>query len=231
MTKAQIGQKAPLLSVSEWVQGTPTNFDQLSGRVVLVVVFQVNCPGCFLYSLPQAIELQQRYAGQGLMVLGIATAFGDFDQNNLENLVRLVEKGEVVGETLRSLNQHGKLQEGRLPYRINFPVAMDRLSKRQDADIDSDIKAFIRLRLPDFQDRASREQHRIREQLQDYFQALEYHADTFERFGLQGTPSYILVDRRGLLKACRFGAYPELEADIQKLMQEQTPDEPETGGE
>ncbi|MDD1620710.1 MAG: redoxin domain-containing protein [Methylococcaceae bacterium] len=231
MQKAVIGQKAPLLSVSDWLQGTPTNFDQLSGRVVLVVVFQVNCPGCFLYSLPQAIELQQRYAGQGLTVLGVATAFEDFDKNNLENLIRLVEKGEVVGETLRLLSLKGKLQNRRLRYRINFPVAMDKLNKRLGANIENDIDAFIRLRLPDFQDKARREQQRIREQLQDYFQALEYQADTFECFGLQGTPSYILVDKRGLLKACRFGAYPELEADIQKLLQEQTPDEPETGGE
>ncbi len=46
--KAQIGQKAPQLSVSAWVQGMELNFDQLLGQVVLVEVFQVNCPGCFL---------------------------------------------------------------------------------------------------------------------------------------------------------------------------------------
>jgi hypothetical protein len=231
MQKAVIGQKAPLLSVSEWAQGQPCNFDTLSGRVVLVAVFQVNCPGCFLYSLPQAITLQQRYADRGLAVLGVATAFEDFDKNNLENLIRLLEKGEVVGETLRSLTLRGKLQNGRLPYRISFPVAMDKLKERQNANIENDIDAFIRLRLPDFQEKSSREQQRIRQQLQDYFQVLEYHAETFERFGLQGTPSYILVDRRGILRARRFGEYPELEADIQKLLQEQTAAESKIGGE
>jgi hypothetical protein len=59
MMKAQIGQKSPLLSLFEWVQGEPVNFDQLSGRIVLVEVFQVNCPGCFLYALPQAVDLYQ----------------------------------------------------------------------------------------------------------------------------------------------------------------------------
>jgi hypothetical protein len=231
MQKAVIGQKAPLLSVSDWLQGTPINFDQLSGQVVLVAVFQVNCPGCFLYSLPQVVALQQRYADRGLAVLGVATAFEDFDKNNLDNLTRLLEKGEVVGETLRSLTLHGKLQNGRLPYQISFPVAMDKLKERQNANIESDIDAFIRLRLPDFQEKSSLEQQRVRQQLQNYFQALEYHAETFECFGLQGTPSYILVDRRGILKACRFGAYPELEADIQALLQEQTRAEPATGGE
>lgn len=230
MQKACIGQKAPLLSVSEWAQGGPTNFDALAGQVVLVVVFQVNCPGCFLYSLPQAIEMEQRYAGQGLTVLGVATAFEDFDKNNLENLTRLVEEGEVVGETWRALSQQGRLLRGRLPYRISFPVAMDNLNERQNANIESDVETFIRLRLPDFQEKPFLEQQRIHRQLREYFQSLEYHAQTFERFSLQGTPSYILVDRLGILRACRFGDYPELETDVETLLKDESGVRPETGG-
>ena len=48
--RAKIGEKAPNLSISKWVQGLPTNFDQEKDHVVLVEVFQVNCPGCFLLS-------------------------------------------------------------------------------------------------------------------------------------------------------------------------------------
>ena len=44
---AKLEEKAPLLQISDWVQGEPTNLDQLIGRVVLIEVFQVNCPGCF----------------------------------------------------------------------------------------------------------------------------------------------------------------------------------------
>jgi hypothetical protein len=33
---AVIGQKAPNLGVSEWIQGTPTNLDQEKDKVVLV---------------------------------------------------------------------------------------------------------------------------------------------------------------------------------------------------
>jgi hypothetical protein len=100
---AKIGEKAPLLAVSEWVQGAPINFDQLLGRVVLVEVFQVNCPGCFLYALPEAVELHRKYADAdaGVTVLGVATAFEDFDKNTLENLRHLVERNEVVGETFK----------------------------------------------------------------------------------------------------------------------------------
>jgi hypothetical protein len=35
-----IGDKAPNLSVSEWVQGKPTNINRETGNVVLVEVFQ-----------------------------------------------------------------------------------------------------------------------------------------------------------------------------------------------
>jgi len=217
---AQIGQPAPPLSVSDWVQGEPVNFDQLSGRVVLVEVFQVNCPGCFLYALPQAIHLHQHYAEQGLSVLGVATAFEDFDKNNLNNLVRLAEKGEVVGETLLALSQRDELIDGRLPYRIPFPLAMDRLNKPEGNMSDDDILSFIRARVPNFDRYPETYQQKIREQAQRYFQSLTYRAETFECFDLKGTPSHILVDKNGILRDCAFGASPELEERVKTLLYE-----------
>ena len=97
MKKPLFNQKSPSLSVSEWVQGEATSLEQLLGNVVLVEVFQVNCPGCFLYSLPAAVAIHQQYSTQGLVVLGVATAFEDFNKNTLGNLKGLLEKGEVVG--------------------------------------------------------------------------------------------------------------------------------------
>jgi len=218
--KAQIGQKTPLLSVSTWVQGTESNFDRLLGQVVLVEVFQVNCPGCFLYALPQAVDLHRKYSEHGLTILGVATAFEDFDKNNLENLIRLIENGEVVGETLRMLSQQDKLSAGLLPYRIPFPVAMDRLNKRQGEVSDNVITNFIKDRAPNFEQRPEADQQKIRQQVQNYLQSLDYHAETFERFDLKGTPSHILVDKQGILRDCAFGDYPELEMRILGLLQE-----------
>jgi len=77
---AKIGSKAPSLNVSKWVQGLPTNVDKQKDNVVLVEVFQVNCPGCFLYGIPQAIDIYQKYSKEGLTVVGVATAFEDFDK-------------------------------------------------------------------------------------------------------------------------------------------------------
>lgn len=220
MSKAKIGEKAPLFSVSEWVQGEPTNFDQLIGKVVLVEVFQVNCPGCFLYALPQAIALQQRYSSQGLTVLGIATAFEDFDKNTLENLHKLVNHGEVIGETSAMLNQHGVLKAGRLPYHIPFPLAMDKLVK-QDGDLSEDIiSAFIDEHIPNFRLQPLTHQEKILEQVRAYLNKLEYRAQTFETYKLKGTPSHILVDKQSILRDCAFGTHPDLEKHIQELLQQ-----------
>ena len=74
---AEIGKPAPDIQVDTWVQGGPANFGSLRGRVVLVEVFQVNCPGCFVHALPQVVYLHERYEAQGLTVIGLATAFGE----------------------------------------------------------------------------------------------------------------------------------------------------------
>ncbi len=220
MIKAIIGKKSPLFSVSDWVQGEPTNFDQLTGKVVLLEIFQVNCPGCFLYALPQAIDLHQRYSGKGLTVLGIATAFEDFDKNTLENLLRLVKTQEVIGETLHMLNQYGILIDGRLPFSIPFPLAMDYLVKREIGVSEDEITAFIKEHIPDFGQKANTYQENVKQQVRDYLQKLEYHAQTFELFNLKGTPSHVLVDKKGILRECAFGSYPELEQQVQRLLQE-----------
>ena len=105
----KIGEKAPNIEVSKWVQGLPTNFDKEKDQIVLVEVFQVNCPGCFLYGIPEAINIYNKYHSEGVTVLGVATAFEDFDKNTLENLELLLKSGEVIGETKKGLSQYGKL--------------------------------------------------------------------------------------------------------------------------
>jgi len=95
----KVGEKAPNIQVSKWVQGLPTNFDKEKDHIVLVEVFQVNCPGCFLYGIPEAIKIYNKYHSEGVTVIGIATAFEDFDKNTLENLELLLKSGEVIGET------------------------------------------------------------------------------------------------------------------------------------
>src|SRR2546422_5164465 len=115
---AKIGTKAPNLEVSSWVHGKPTNIDEEKGNVILIEVFQVNCPGCFLYGIPEAITIYKKYKNDGVKVLGLATAFEDFDKNTLDNLKLLIYDGEIIGETRNALRQYDMLVEGnKLPYK------------------------------------------------------------------------------------------------------------------
>lgn len=217
---SKIGQKAPQLKLSEWAQGKSTNLEQLLGQVVLINVFQVNCPGCFLYSLPLAIDLHKRYFNKGLTVLGIATAFEDFDKNTIENLNYLLQQNKVIGETLRVLEQENRLIDGQLPYHIPFPVAMDHISKQKNEITEKNITSFIRQHVPNFTDQNEHDKKQIQQQVVDYLDAHLYTAETFTSYALRGTPSYIVIDKKGVLRASEFGSFSDLEWLLNILLQE-----------
>ena len=218
---AVIGQKAPNFGVSEWVQGAPTNFDQEKDHIVLVEVFQVNCPGCFLYGIPEAINIYNKYKDEGVRVIGIATAFEDFDLNTLENLKMLAETGETIGETKKALAMYGQNHEGnKMPYKIPFPLAMDKLTKTTGEMSQEKILQFIYPQIPDFDSQPEEYKKQIIQRVKDYMKSKEYAAETFEKFSLQGTPSTILVDRKGILRDISFGQSANIEAMIQKIIDE-----------
>lgn len=217
----KLGQPAPNLHVSTWVQGRPTNIDLEKGNVVLVEVFQVNCPGCFLYGLPEAVELYSTYRKQGLVVLGVATAFEDFDKNNLENLKKLVETGEVIGETYRALSQYGRLKDGnKLGFKIPFPVGMDALIPSKGLRSDSEVIDFIEANMPEYRSYPEKERATIRERARYVLNAKLYSAKTFEEYALRGTPSAIVVDRKGILRHTSFGSNGSLENVVETLINE-----------
>ncbi|MDH3204857.1 MAG: redoxin domain-containing protein [Nitrosopumilus sp.] len=218
---AVIGEKAPNFGVSEWVQGAPTNFEQEKDQVVLLEVFQVNCPGCFMHAIPEAINIYNKYKDEGVRVLGIATAFEDFDKNTLNNLKMLAETGEVIGETKNALSTYGQLQEGnKLPYKIPFPLGMDNLVKTTGEISQEKILQFIYPQIPEFDSQPEEYKKQIIQRVKDHMKSKEYSAETFEKFALQGTPSTILVDRKGILRDVSFGQAGHVEAMIQKLLKE-----------
>jgi glutathione peroxidase-family protein len=218
---ATIGTKAPNLQVSTWVQGKPTNIDNEKGNVVLVEVFQVNCPGCFLYSIPETIDIYRKYNDKGLTVLGIATAFEDFDKNNLENLQKLLSTGEIIGETYRAFSSSGQLNdENKLPYRIPFPVAMDMLVKYSGPLTQSKIMDFIEANIPSFRSYPEKDRQVLIERVKQYLQSKEYSAKTFEEYALRGTPSVILIDRKGILRGTYFGSNGYLEGAVEELIRQ-----------
>ncbi len=217
----KIGEKAPNFGVSEWVQGAPTNFDQEKDHIVLLEVFQVNCPGCFMNAIPEAINIYNKYKDEGVRVLGLATAFEDFDKNTLDNLKMLAETGEVIGETKDALSSYAQLKDGnKLSYKIPFPLGMDNLTKTAGEISQEKIMEFIYPQIPEFDSQPDEYKNQIIEKVKSYMKSKEYSAETFEKFSLQGTPSMIIVDRKGILRDVSFGQSDHVDSMIQKLLNE-----------
>lgn len=217
-SSAIIGKPAPYIQVENWVQGEPVNFSSLSGRVVLVEVFQVNCPGCFVHALPEVLHLHQAYQDNGLTVIGLATAFEDFDKNTLQNLERLVATGELIGEPLQQLGKAGLLHDNRLDYSLPFAIGMDTLIENKAVVDDTAINTFIHSQLPDFSDWPDVRKQAVFEKARAYLESKTHSPQTFETYQLQGTPSSILVDRDGILRDVSFGYVDHLKPLIIDLL-------------
>ncbi len=217
---SEIGSIAPNVKTSAWIQGLPTNIDKLHGNIVVIEVFQVNCPGCFLYGIPQAISLYEKYKDKDVKVFGIATAFEDYDKNTPENLKILLSEGKVIGETYKTLRQHGKLvNNDQLYYKIPFPVAMDQVTKMPETISQDKIKDFIEIYFPDYQSFPEKDKEDLFSRVENYLRNKEYSAETFEMYKLKGTPSSIIIDRDGILRYNFFGSEGYLEGAVKELLQ------------
>ena len=217
---AEIGTQAPNIKISEWVQGFPTNIDKLRGNVVVLEVFQVNCPGCFLYGLPQAISLYERFKNNDVKVIGLATAFEDYDKNTLDNLKLLLTEGKVIGETYKALRQHGKLvNDDKLYYKIPFPVAMDRITKMPEKVSEDMVKDFVEIYFSDYKPSSEKEKEELFSKVRNYLRNKEYSAETFELYKLRGTPSSIIIDQDGVLRYSFFGSEGYLEGAVKELLE------------
>lgn len=217
-----LNKPAPQPEIECWVQGSEPDISELAGQVILIEMIQVNCPGCFVHALPEAIRLHETYASQGLKIFAIATAFEHFENNTLDNLQRLLHDGDLQGDPLFQLDKAGYLENGKLPYSIPFSVAMDKLVKNDTEVNEKEIHRFILSQIPDFlqNDLGEERKQAIYQQAENYLKTKRYNAVTFEMYQLQGTPSSILIDKKGLLRQVSFGAVNKLETDIQQLLEE-----------
>lgn len=215
------GLPAPDLKVSEWVQGGPISLKDYQGKVVVVEVFQVNCPGCFIYGLPEAIDTFQKYKNNEVVVLGLATAFEDFDKNTLENLKLLLKENKVIGETLTTLTYQSKLlNEGKLSYNIPFPVGMDMLVKEKFPIEEKRIMEFVKANVPDFDLYHQKDKEQIISRVKSYLETKPYSPLTFEEYSLRGTPSSMFIDKKGILRETTFGSTGLMATTVEKLLSE-----------
>jgi thiol-disulfide isomerase/thioredoxin len=215
------GSPAPELKVSEWVQGGPISLKDYQGKVIVVEVFQVNCPGCFIYGIPEAIDTYQKYKNNGVEVLGLATAFEDFDKNTLENLKLLLQESKVIGETLTTLSYQNKLlNEGKLSYNIPFPVGMDMLLKESLPIEGKRIMEFVNANVLDFDLYHQKDKDQIISRVKSYLETKPYSPVTFEEYSLKGTPSTIFIDKEGILRETAFGSTGLMATTVEKLLSE-----------
>lgn len=214
----QVNLKAIDLEVEEWLGGPSTNISNELGRPILIKVFQVNCPGCFSHGIPEVLEVRQKFIDTPLLVWGLATAFEDFHINTFENLQRLIDTGEVVGETLEVLIASGLLNNNCLDYSIPFPVAWDKVIPHHSDDYLLDAQKFIKKDFPQFDNFPTKNQKLITKQVVSYLKNKKFEAKTFDAYELKGTPSTLLIDKNGILRGKWFGSGYGLAQEVENLL-------------
>lgn len=97
-------EAAPDLDVLQWFNTKkPISLAQLRGRVVVIEAFQMLCPGCVSYGLPQARAVHEHFSRDQVAVIGLHSVFEHHDA--------------MTPVTLQAF-----LHE----YRIPFPVGVDK---------------------------------------------------------------------------------------------------------
>lgn len=181
----------------------------------LLLTFQVNCPGCFIHGLPVAQSLYEKYSPGELNVLGMATAFEDFELNTPENARKLLESGYIVGETKKTLAAYGYET---YPNKISFPVLIDKLTPNDQFLSDSAIDSLIDSN-PNFASLPGSEKALIKQEMVNYYSRLDYVAYTFTVNQFAGTPTWVIFDGEYNMLAHWFGHKPleEIEWIINKI--------------
>ncbi|MBD2309595.1 hypothetical protein H6G17_29635 [Chroococcidiopsis sp. FACHB-1243] len=170
----------------------------------LLFVFQVNCPGCFIYGFPLVNKLYWKYRQLGLNILGLSTAFEDFEYNTAANTALLLTEMKLVGATRQALGEF-------YSQTIDFPVAVDRSTTGAALATLENIEALTET-IPDFDRLSKSEQAALRQKVNAYLQRHAKTSATFTLNHLPGTPSFLLVDQNLQLLDEWFGHTPEAAA-------------------
>jgi hypothetical protein len=182
------------------------------GELNLFFIFQVNCPGCFLYGFSQIERLHQQYKAQGLNVLGISTAFEDFEYNTAANVELLLADRQTVGATKKAI---GDLYH----QKISFPIVSDRLTIGSELATPEHIE-FICQQIADYEQMSPDRQTLLQQKIAIDLTQSHRTSATFTLNLLRGTPSIVLCDRHLQILARWFGHEPDriIQAAIDKYL-------------
>jgi hypothetical protein len=180
------------------------------GDLNLLFIFQVNCPGCFLYGFPQMERLHQQRQAQGLTVLGLATAFEDFEFNTATNVELLLSEQKTIGATKKAIGDL-YLQE------IGFPIASDRLTTGMELNTPENIE-FLSQQIADYEQMSIDSQTKLKQKIAIDLAHIAYTSTTFDLNLLPGTPSFVLCDRDLQIIDRWFGHIPDRQV-LEKIIQ------------
>ena len=113
-------EQPPELVASQWFNSEPLSLKKLKGKVVVVVAFQMLCPGSLRHSLPQAQRIARAFNSDEVAVVGLHMVFenhADMSPSQLEPFLKTehieipiaVDKQEDSGvpETMEAYGMQG----------------------------------------------------------------------------------------------------------------------------
>ena len=179
----------------------------------LLLVFQVNCPGCFMHAFPMVKEVLSKYEAN-LNFVAMSTAFEDFDLNTAANTELLLEQNEFVGETKKA-DQVYQFKDDNLPG--NYPILMDELENTNDFLTPELIESICQTN-PHYELWTDKDQKLLQQKVIEYYGSMGMFAHTFNLNQFRGTPTFVLFNKDYDILDSWFGDKPfsEIESIIDK---------------
>lgn len=173
------------LHIQELAQG---EFDKK--KINFAFVFQVNCPGCFIYGIPLVNNLYLKYS-KNVGFIGISTAFEDFNFNTETNLNKLLQQGKLIGETEKYYVETFGASNYNHP--INFPIAFDKMVFPSYFLTESNLNVLGNIN-EDYKTWPAFEKQNLKNRIVAYYENFPKIAETFTLNQLRGTPTFIIFD-------------------------------------
>ncbi len=182
-------------------------------KLNLLLTFQVNCPGCFLYALPIFNQLYKKY-NSNVGFIALSTAFENFDLNTTNNTSELIKNGTLVGHTKHALAEHGF---DSFPITPLFPIAMDKIMTEKEKP---ELVTQICLLNPNFLTWNTNDRELLASRVIAYLNAQEKVSMTFTVNQFKGTPTIVLFNDKNEILQSWFGhtAKSEIEEEIEKFL-------------
>ncbi len=90
-------ESPPEIIASRWYNSDgKTTLKGYTGKVVVVAIFQMLCPGSQKYGLPQAMRLRQGFASKEVAVLGLHMAFEKQDEQSPEKVDAFLKQNGIT---------------------------------------------------------------------------------------------------------------------------------------